>query len=75
MKVYRSQKYAAFEEVQVGELFDQDCAVWLKIDPDLFGFPCNAIRVDGVKAVWFGAGIKVIRYPNALLVLDGDTET
>lgn len=74
MKVYRSQKYSSFEEVPIGEMFEQDCEVWLKIDSDQFYVPCNAVNVSGRKFMWFGAGVRVIRYPNALLVLDGDTE-
>lgn len=72
MKVHRSQKYCCFEEVAIGELFDQDGSIWLKVDDDLFGVPCNAIRGDGGKAMWFGAGIQVIRYPKAIVALEGD---
>lgn len=74
MKVYRSQKYSSFEEVPIGEMFEQDCEVWLKIDPNQFDVPCNAVNVSGRKFMWFGVGVRVIRYPNALLVLDGDAE-
>lgn len=44
-----------------------------KVDDDLFGVPCNAIRGDGSQAMWFGAGIQVIRYPNTVLVLEGES--
>lgn len=72
MKVYRNTMYALFEDVQIGELFDHDCEVWLKIDPNYFNVPCNAVNINGRKFMCFGDGVRVTRYPNALLVLDGD---
>lgn len=73
MRVQHTMNYTEFQYVLDGDLFECGGDVWLKIDSTLYDAPFNSVKVDGKGVGYFNLDAEVVRYPDAVVVLEGDS--
>lgn len=73
MRVQHTMNYTPFKATCIGELFESCGELWLKIDATLSDTPFNAVKVDGRGLGSFAPDAEVVRYPDAVVVLEGDS--
>lgn len=73
MRVQHTMNYTEFKYVCDGEFFECSGELWFKIDSDLSTVTFNAVTADGKGIGCFNPDAEVVRYPDAVVVLEGDS--
>jgi len=74
MKVQHTMNYEPFQRVLVSEVFESSGELWLRIAThSLDGLEVNAVKLDGTGVGSFNGDAEVVIYPDAVIVLEGDS--
>lgn len=66
--------YTEFQYVRDGEFFETCGELWFKFDSTLLSTGrFNAVKADGKGLGCFGLDTEVVRYPDTVLVLEGES--